>query len=120
MRRRLPYYIRIATDVDCDVVARRLEPTHVVGSHEQDAATGLDRQPTQKAATRSHTLVKPLERGRFMAFGRKIAPNAADRLSKPLIVERLQQVVGRVSFESSDGVLIVSRHENHHRPLNAV
>src|SRR5712691_955362 len=48
-----------------------------------------------------------------------IAPSARDlslrtieRLVEALLIERLQQIIQRINFKRTDGVLIICRHEN--------
>ena len=120
---RLAEEMRLVAEVQPHVVAGRLDPVDLVGPQEEHAAARLHDQALDAAAARGLMSWTSASRRRPRSPARRRSSAARawlQRLLKPILAERLQQVVERVHLERLQRVLVVGGDEDHRRhPVGA-
>src|ERR1044071_7186178 len=116
--------VRLAADVELDVVVVGLDPVHVRRVDEDDAAARLDHEARQVAALLSRrgdrglfVRAAPEEGAQALGQTLRLAQldvrlRARERLAEPLVGEGLEQVVERVHLERLERVGVVGGDED--------
>lgn len=120
---RLAQRVLLISDMEHDVIPRRLDPVDVFRLDESHPFALPDRNAADGGGFCCGTLVEEranTRRQSVFVARREMLARVSDRCGEPGRFERLEQVVERVDFEGLDRVTIKRGHENYHGQVTDV